>query len=593
MGMDRMLRSITDGYSSAHRMKGLSDLSKKTKKEQPQTEQPQMEPLRRDDALFEALGKSKKKKKRKILRTILIVVLVVAIVLVAGVAILQKKVREQFASSDTEVLSYEVTTGTISTVVSGSGTLSNVDTETVTIPSGVEISDILVSYGQTVTQGQLLATVDMTTVRTAMSTLQQEIEDLDEQISEAEGDQVASYIQAGVSGRVKVLYAGKSDDVASVMVESGALAIISLDGYMALDVETDALAAGDTVTVVLSDGTEVTGTVESAAGGSTTILISDDGPAFGEEVTVLSGDTQIGTGTLYIHNPLAVTGYAGTISAVRVSENQKVTASTNLFTLTDTSYSANYDSLLRSRSEKEETLLELLAIQKNGGITAPIAGSVYSVNGESGATELLTLSPDVSMSVTISVDEADILSLEVGQEADVTVSSVSEDSFTGTVTEIDTSSASGSYTAVITLDKVTGMLPGMTASVDVKIEGVEDAILIPVEAMHQTSTGAYVYTSYDEETQEYGGKVDIVIGLQGSSYVEVKSGLSVGDTVYYTESQSFTDMFGGMGFGNMGGDMSGNMGGSMPDMGNMPDMNGGDRGDFGSGGQMPGGMGGN
>lgn len=36
------------------------------------------------------------------------------------------------------------------------------------------------------------------------------------------------------------------------MVESGALAVISLDGYMALDVETDALEEGELVTVIPS-----------------------------------------------------------------------------------------------------------------------------------------------------------------------------------------------------------------------------------------------------------------------------------------------------------------------------------------------------
>lgn len=549
----------------------------------------------KDDALFEALGKSKKRRKRKLITTITVIVLVVAIVLIAGVGILQRRVRDQFAASNTEVLSYEVSTGTISTVVSGSGTLTNVDTESVTVPSGVEITEVLVSYGDTVAEGDLLATVDMTTVRTAMAAVQAEIEALDEQISEAEGDQVSSTIRAGVAGRIKIIYAEKGDDVANTMVEKGALAVLSLDGYMALDIETDALAAGDTVTVVLSDGVELTGTVETAAGGTATILVTDNGPAYGEEVTIVAEDVEIGTAALYIHNPVAITGYAGTIKTVRVSENQKVSASSSVFTLSDTSYSANYDSLLRSRAEQEEILLELLNIQKNGGIAAPISGSVYSVFATSGTvTELLTISPDVSMSVTISVDESDILALAVGQEADVKVSSVSDEAFTGTVTEIDTSASSGSYTAVITIDKDANMLPGMTASVEVKIEGVENAILIPVDALHQTSTGAYVYTSYDEENQEYGGKVDVTVGLQGSTYAEIRSGLSVGDVVYYTESSSVMDMFSNFtGMGGFGRDDSGDFSGFGGMSGSeMPDMSGGgDRGDF--GGQMPGGMGGN
>lgn len=553
-----------------------------------------MEEMRpRDEALFEALGKSRKKKKNRVLRTVLIVVLVVAIVLVAGVGILQRRVRERFSSSIGEVLRYEAATGTISTVVSGSGTLTNVDTESISIPTGVDVTEVLVDVGDTVAEGELLATVDMATVRSAMAQLQTQIEDLDDQISDAEGDKVSSYIKAGVSGRVKILYAEKDMDVADAMVAHGALAVISLDGYMALDIETDALKVGDSVTVVRADGTEIEGTVESAAGGKTTVLVTDNGPRFDEAVQVKTEDgTEIAAGKLYVHNPLSVTGYAGTVSRVNVSENQKVSAGTTLFTLTETSTSANYDALLRSRSEAEEALLELLLIQRSGGITASISGSVFAVGDadDDTLTELAMISPDVSMSVTISVDESDILSLELGQEADVTVSSVSEDKLTGIVTEIDKTAASGFYTAVITLDKTEGMLSGMTADVDVRIEGVDDAIIIPVEALHQTSNGAFVYTSYDEEIKEYGGRVDVVTGLSNSNYVEIKSGLQVGDPVYYTEKTTLADIFasmGGMGYGggNSGGRPSGDFSGE-----ETPDFGGGQRPEFDGG--MSGGFGG-
>ena len=541
-----------------------------------------------DDALFVELGKSKKRKKRKILLTVVIILLVLGIAAVCGVTILQKRVRDQFASTGGEVLSYEVTTGSISTVVSGSGSLTDVDMETVTVPTGVEITEVMVKANDTVAQGELLATVDMASVMSVMAELQAEIEALDEEISNAEDDEAADVIYAGVSGRVKAIYVGEDDGVAQVMYEKGALALLSLDGYMALDVETDALSAGDKVTVRLSDGEKYSGTVEAVSGGVATVLISDNGPKLDDTATLLDGDGKdLGSATLYIHSALRVTGYAGTVEEVLVKENKKVSATTKLFQLEDTDYSANYTTLLRTRSEKEETLLALLTIKRDGALLAPFAGSVYSLD-ESETEEgysVVTLSRDEKMSVTISVDESDILSLALGQEVTVTVSSVGEDGFVGTLTEINrTSSSSGSYSAVVELDKTQGMLSGMTASVSVKIEGVEDATLIPIEALHETSNGAYVYTSYDEELQEYGGKVDVVTGLENSTYVEIKSGLSVGDTVYYTEEETgfagFGNMPGGSGgmpsFGSEGGmpDFSGGMpnfggrsGGGMPDFG--------------------------
>ena len=554
--------------------------------------------VQRDDALFETLGKNKKRKRRKIIITVVSIVLVLAIIAVVGVSFLQRRVREQFASSQGEVLSYEVTTGSISTVVSGSGSLTDVDLESITVPEGVEITEVKVKRNQAITTGDILATVDMASVISAMADLQVQIEDLDEQLSDAEDDAASTTIYAGVTGRVKAIFGEADSSVADVMYEHGALALISLDGYMAVDIETDTLAVGDSVTVKLSDEEEITGTVESQVGGKATILVTDNGPEYDEAVTVWNSEgTQLGTGDLYIHSALKVTGYAGTIAKVNTSLNAKISSTSKLFTLEDTSYSANYNSLLRERADLEETLLELLTIQRDGAVLASNDGSVYSVDHSSeAATAVVTLSTDEKMSVTISVDESDILSLELGQTVTVSVPSVSEDSFAGTLTEINrTSSSSGTYSAVIEVEKVEGMLSGMTASVSVRIEGVDDAILIPIEALHKTSDGAYVYTSYNEEYQEYGGKVDVVTGLENSTYVEIKSGLSVGDTVYYTEQESGFGNFGGGNFPGGSGGFPGGSGGQMPDFGGgeMPDFGGGSGGGRpGGNGSFPGGSGG-
>ena len=553
--------------------------------------------VQRDDALFEVLGKNKKRRKRRIIVTVVSIVLVLAMIAVVGVSFLQRRVREQFASNQGEVLSYEVSTGSISTVVSGSGSLTDVDLNSITVPEGVEITEVKVKTNQAIAKGDILATVDMASVISAMADLQTQIEDLDEQLSDAEDDAASTTIYAGVTGRVKAIFGEAGASVADVMYEHGALALISLDGYMAVDIETDALTVGDGVTVKLSDEEEITGTVESVVGGKATILVTDNGPEYDEVVTVLNDeDTVLGTGNLYIHSALKVTGYAGTIASVKTSVNEKVSDTTRLFTLEDTDYSANYNSLLRERADLEATLLELLTIQRDGAVLATADGGVYSVDySDDAAAAVVTLSTDEKMSVTISVDESDILSLELGQTVTVSVPSVSEDSFAGTLTEINrTSSSSGTYSAVIEVEKVEGMLSGMTASVSVRIEGVDDAILIPIEALHKTSDGAYVYTSYNEEYQEYGGKVDVVTGLENSTYVEIKSGLSVGDTVYYTEQESGFGNFGGMGGfpGGSGGQMP-DFGGEMPDFGGgqMPDFGGGSGGGRPSGG-FPGGFGG-
>lgn len=550
------------------------------------------------EALFEALSKNKKLQRRRVLRTVLITIAVIAAILIGTVIVLTKKVENRFAAAAAEVQAYQVTSGTIHTIVSGTGVLTEEDLETISVPSGVEITEVIAEAGHTVREGDLLATVDLATVMTSLTDLQDQMNDLDKKINSAKGDKASSQISAGVSGRVKIIHAEAGMDVSLCMAEQGCLAVLSLDGYMAADLKTEKLSKGDTVTVTLEDGTQLEGSVSAAAGGNATVLVSDNGPGYDEEVSVTAEDgTLIGTARLYINNPLGVTGYAGTISTVTAKENMAVTSGSSLFTLKNTSFSANYDTLLRNREDLEEILMELLTLYRDGALLAPMDGVVSSVEyddstgtstytTDSGGTGVLTLYPDTAMTITIGVDETDILALEEDQEAEITVSSVGDEVYPGVVTDIskvaDTSTGVTQYSAQILMDKAPGMLPGMTADVDVKIQGTENALIIPVDAMHQTSTGAFVYTSYDEETKRYGGRVDVVAGMQNDNYVEILSGLQEGDTVYYVEPEQSFFGFGMMpsGMGGMGSGGNRPSGGGMGSGSNRP-----------SGGGMPSGMG--
>lgn len=554
----------------------------------------------RAEALFETLSKNKKLRRRKVLRTVLITIAVIAAILITTVIVLTRKVEKRFAAAAAEVQSYQVTTGTIHTIVSGTGVLTEEDLEEITVPSGVEITEVVVDAGDTVRKGDLLATVDLATVMTSLTSLQDQMNDLDKDINAAKGDKASTQISAGVSGRVKIIHAEAGDDVSLCMAEHGALAVLSLDGFMAADLETDKLSKGDLVSVTRDNGTVLEGKVSSAAGGKATVLVTDNGPMYDEEISVSTADgTVIGTAKLYIHNPLGVTGYAGTVSTVTAKENAAVSNGSGLFTLKNTSFSANYDTLLRNRADLEEILLELLTLYRDGALLAPMDGVISTVEFDdsadatytaaSGETNVLTLYPDLAMTITIGVDETDILALKEDQDAEITVSSVGEEIYPGTVSDIskvaDTSTGVTQYSAEIFLDKASGMLPGMTAEVDVKIQGTENALIIPVEALHQTSTGSFVYTSYDEETQRYGGRVDVVPGMQNDNYAEILSGLQEGDTIYYTKQENIFTYFSNM----MGGGMGSGMGGGMPS-GGMPMGGSGSRGPSGMGGGMPGGQ---
>ena len=541
------------------------------------------------EALFETLSQNKKMRKRRIIRTVLITIAVIVAILISVVIVLTKKVEKRFAAAAAEVQTYQVTTGAIHTIVSGSGVLTEEDLEDVSVPSGVKVNEVMVDAGDSVLKGDLLATVDMATVMTSLSSLQKQMNELDKAINSAKGEEAGTQVTAGVSGRVKIIYAQPEMDVSLCMAEHGALAVLSLDGYMAADLKTDKLSKGHSVSVIRADGTVLDGEVSGQKDGTVTVLVSDNGPMYDEEVTISTMDgMELGKAKLYIHNPLGITGYAGTVRNVTAKENMAVSAGSTLFSLKDTRFSANYDTLLRNRSDLEEVLMDLLTIYRDGALLAPMDGVISSIQFDAedsleasaaaadsstaalaaaygysiptatpktassnpGDTSVLTLYPDITMTVTIGIDETDILALQEGQEAEIEVGSVGEEVYPGEVVQINkvanTSTGVTQYSAQVLLDKAPGMLPGMTADVDIKIEGNENALIIPVDALHQTSGGSYVYTSFDEETQQYGGKVDVVPGMQNDEYAEILSGLQEGDTVYYTKQENIFAFFANM-----------------------------------------------
>lgn len=577
--------------------------------------QPENQPVDRDDALFEKMQRSKKRRRRRIWITVILIVLAVLIALTATVIILRNRVRRKFAENTADVLTYAASVGSISTTVSGSGILSDVDLEDVTVPADVEVEEIVVSANDKVAEGDVLATIDTASVMSAMAKVQSELDAFDDQLSDAEDDAVSKSLKAGVSGRVKKILCAEDDSVADVMYQNGALMVLSVDGYMEAELSAGSLRTGDSLKAKFGDD-EADAVVDGIDGDTAIILVDDDGPADGESVEFFTeDDASVGSAEVHIRNPLSITGFAGTVSSVDVSEGDKVSTGTTVLTLTDTEYSANYEAILRQREEKEEELMELLKLYHDGALLSPISGSVSAVtdlDAEVDETALLygaapasadqliaTISPDVLMSITISVDETDILSLEKEQTVEITVDSIGEETFEGWVEEINKTATSAlgvsSYSAEIRLEKSEHMLAGMSADAVVRIQGVDNAIIIPIDALHQTSSTSYVYTSYDEETKEYGGMVEVATGLSNANDVEITSGLKEGDVVYYTERRSGNPFFGAFGgFGGMsGGDMSGfgDYGG-----GSMPSMPSGSRGQGGSmpsgGGHQGGGFGG-
>lgn len=288
---------------------------------------------------------------------------------------------------NSKVLSAVPEENTISTVLSGGGTLSPQEGTAQSLPQALELETYYVKNGQTVSEGDPIAQVDLVAVKAAISELQEVIDTLDAAIASESSKTNDSVIRSGTAGRVKKIYAREGTAAADTVYESGALLLLSLDGLMAVDLEARA-EVGQRVTVTLSDGTALEGTVESVSDGTATVTLSDETAPLDDSVTVTAEDGEtMGTGSLYIHSRLRVAGAYGTVSKISVKENQQVSAGSALLTLKDTGHTAEYARLLNRRTELEDQMESLVRLSKDGILHADCGGTVSGVDTEISYTD--------------------------------------------------------------------------------------------------------------------------------------------------------------------------------------------------------------
>lgn len=342
-----------------------------------------------------------KTKKKNVRRYILWGMLAVV---VAGLALLPALARQQDAQDGpvASVLEATVKEGSVQATVRGGGTLEAGDGEDIELPAEVKITEFLVKNGQEVKKGDPVAKIDKVSALTAVTEIRTSMAAVEKQMETFSDEKSASTVTAPAGGRVKAIYANPGDSVAQVLVEHGALALLSLDGRMSVTLTVSSqLIPGDSINVTLDSGKTVTGRVESNLNGELTVTIADNGYAVGDTVT-LEG---LGSGSLEIHNPWLATAFNGTVSQVNIRLEQTVSSGGSLFTLKDTDYTAQRELLAETHRDYEELLQKLLTWQDTGVITAPCDGLVSGIDTDS--THLLAAEDEELTASLLNADDGD------------------------------------------------------------------------------------------------------------------------------------------------------------------------------------------
>lgn len=499
-----------------------------------------------------------KKGKKKGLKIVVTVVAVVAVAAVAGVFLLRGRAG---ASAETTYTTVTIGTGDLQKSVTGTGTLDYAQTLQETYPFDVTLSDIQVEAGQSVSEGDVLATVDTAALGDTISSLTSQISSLDQNITrQKKSESETQTVKAPTAGRVKIIYAQQDDNAQDIMAQNGALLMLSLDGKMKVTLEDAGLALGQEIT--LSDGTDTyDGLVESVEGTTALITFTDDGPTVGQEMTVLVDEQQVGTALAQINMPLAVTAQEGVVSKVYVSENQSVSANKSLFYLIDKPTSLTYATLVTQREQAVDALNQAWTLKNTGVITAQANGIVAQINATAGNPVMadegwLTMYAGDTLQMVVGIDELDINNVSVGQEATVELDALEDETYTAQVTDISqVGTASGgvtTYSVTLQMDAADGMKLGMNGTATIVVEQRTDVVLVPLLALQSSKDGQYVWLSGQGEDGDPGIKTLVTTGMSNDTYAEVLSGLSAGDEVVVVRTASSSSTTGGM-FGGMSG----------------------------------------
>ncbi len=152
--------------------------------------------------------------------------------------------------------------------------------------------------------------------------------------------------------------------------------------------------------------------------------------------------------------------------------------------------------------------------------------------------ETLARLPDLTrMEVKVRVHESKVKKLKPGQKAEIRIESQSGLVLHGTVTTIGTMADSDSpwarssvkeYLTTVKIEDLpedSGLLPGMSAEVAIKVNHFPDVLMVPVQAVAQRGARyvAYVKSGSHVERRE------VTVGESNEKFIEIKDGVAEGE----------------------------------------------------------------
>lgn len=215
----------------------------------------------------------------------------------------------------------------------------------------------------------------------------------------------------------------------------------------------------------------------------------------------------------------------------------------------------NYDTAVSQLNEAESDVAETVITAPMDGIVVgePKSVGTMAVQGNNNPTVIMYIADTSQKQILAKIDETDIGQIQVGQTATFTVDTYMDKTFTARVSKISqtdtsntwnttgtssatsSSSSSGSviyYYVTLDVDDPNDELRiGMTARVDINTSEKENAMVVPIAALKTNDKGSYVLRVNSAGQTE---QVPVTTGIYSDEFVEILSGLDVGDKISIT-----------------------------------------------------------
>ncbi|MDR3277241.1 MAG: HlyD family efflux transporter periplasmic adaptor subunit [Oscillospiraceae bacterium] len=515
---------------------------------------------------------------------------VILLIIAAAVFAVQQVLSRMRAGQPAAAAEYITETAERRDVVStltGNGALTPADSYTVTTLIEGEILSADFEEGDTVEKDAVLYTVDNSDTSNSIERAELSLTQAQTNYSRKLENLDKLRVTASVTGTVTQIDVEAGDSVSAgqtvaYIVDSSVMTVtlpfLSDDAagfYIGQDASVTLDGSFETLAGIV---TKISGSDSVLTGNSIVRQVTIETPNPGALSTSQTATAEVGGASCGAPGVFAYKGEAsvvaevsGKVESVLISEGGFVTKGQTAFQLTSDALTDEVSGARNSVRDAEIALESQYDQLDAYEITSPISGTVieklYKTGDTLGAGKALCTVYDLSyLTFTMNIDELDIMKIKAGQSVTVTADAVSGARFDGVVTKINiqgsTSGGVTTYPVTVRIDDAGDLLPGMNVDAEIVTGKAENAVTVPIAAVLRgnrvlVKTDAPPETGGDAAPRSGGAAlpegfayVTVVTGMSDESYIEIKEGVSEGDTVSYAKTSSgdgeFTVSFGAM-----------------------------------------------